>query len=112
MLPFTTDDITLLPATIGADPDTGNDTVTYPDTADAVTVRGSVQPQSSSENVSGRDQVITTYRVFLPGSVAVKATDRLLAGDLLLEVDGDPQIWPSPFGGVDHIEANAGIVTG
>ena len=113
MLPFTTDDITWLPSTTGIDPDTGNDTLVYPDPVDAATVRGSFQPQSSSENTSGREQVLTTYRVFLDGDVALKATDRLLSHDLLVEVEGEPQRWPDPFGaGVHHIEANAEIVTG
>jgi hypothetical protein len=110
-LPFTTDDITVLPSTTGTDPDTGNDTLTYPE--DGTVVRGSFQPQSSSENTSGKDQVVTTYRVFLDGDVALKPTDRLLSRGVLVEVQGEPQRWPDPFSdGIHHIEANAEIVTG
>jgi hypothetical protein len=112
LLPLDTDDVTVLPSTTTEDPTTGNDSLTYPDPATAATVRGSFQPQSSTEDVSGKDQVIATYRVFLPGGVALKSTDRLLSGGVLVEVDGAPQVWPSPFGGVDHIEANAKVVTG
>lgn len=112
MLPLATTTVVLLGATKGIDPVTGNDVLTYPDPEDGVLIKGSVQPQSSTENVSGREEVISTYRVFLPGSVALKATDRLLFGDLVLEVDGAPEFWPSPFGGIDHIEANTLIVTG
>jgi hypothetical protein len=112
MLPFTSTTFTLLSSSTGEDLTTGNDVLTYPDPATAPKVRGSKQPQSSSEDVSGKEQVITTYRVFLPGNVALKATDRLLADGLVLDVDGEPQRWPSPFGGIHHVEANTLIVTG
>lgn len=112
-LPFTTDDVVVLRSTTTVDSTTGNDVLTYPDVEDGVPARGSFQPQSSSEDTSGKDQVITTYRIFLDGPVALKATDRAWCRGVTVEVQGEPDRWPDPFsGGIDHIEANAEIVTG
>lgn len=112
-LPFTTDDLVILPSTTAEDPATGNDVRTYPEVADGTPARGSFQPQSSSETTAGKDQVITTYRVFLEGDVLVKATDRISCRGVLVEVSGDPDRWPAPFGGgVHHLALNAEIVTG
>lgn len=65
----------------------------------------SVQPLDMAEQVSpDRDAVTTRWRLFAPAGVDVAATDRISWGGVDYEVDGDPQRWQSPTGGLAHLE--------
>lgn len=72
----------------------------------AADVPASVQPQSSTEETTDRQAVVTTWRVFLPPGVDVEPEDRIALGALVLDVDGEPMRWRE--GGTEHhVEAQA-----
>ncbi|HLT10774.1 MAG TPA: hypothetical protein VK028_08200 [Micromonosporaceae bacterium] len=53
-----------------------------------------------------RDAAMGAMRVFLPPGVDVLASDRLRlpGGGRDYEIIGEPLRWPSPTGGLDHVE--------
>lgn len=61
---------------------------------------------------SGRDQVVTRYRIFLPAGTPVGPQDRIAWNGLTLDVVGDPASWPSPSGAGHHIEVFAVAAAG
>jgi head-tail adaptor len=76
------------------------------DNATTATVAGHVQPDTSAEalEIRTRDQIVSTFRVWLPAGTTVTGRDRIVWGGRTLAVVGEPQVWPAPFGGVDHVE--------
>lgn len=110
MLPLTTDLVTILARRVTVDPNTGNDVESW--TA-VETLRGSVQPLSANETPTAfRDSLTTLYAVYLPPRANVTAVDRLEWGDLVLEVMGDPKVWPRVAGVGGHVELTARIAKG
>lgn len=95
----------------------GNPTVVY---AQPAAVAGcGFDPGGSVETYGpGRDVVVSSPRVFLPGGVtvtglALSSRDRVTVRGLLYEVKGDPADWVNPFtgwapGGVVELERVAG----
>lgn len=63
----------------------------------------SVQPGASAEVLEARQGVSVRWTVYAPASVALTehSAVRLTDGNLY-DVDGRPERWPSPTGGLDH----------
>lgn len=77
------------------------------------TVTGcSVQPVSTTEDVSNVDQVVSRWRMFAPAATAFTATDGVISDGVLYQVDGDPQIWSDLGGNPHHIECYLKRATG
>lgn len=73
-----------------------------------------VQPVSSTEDVRDRELLIGKYTLFTSRGqdIDLLATDRIEWNGITLQVDGDPNRWPAPGGGVHHVEALLKGVTG
>lgn len=73
-----------------------------------------VQPVSSTEDVRDRELLIGKYTLFTSRGqdIDLLATDRIEWNGLTLQVDGDPNRWPAPGGGVHHVEASLKGVIG
>ena len=73
-----------------------------------------VQPVSSTEDVRDRELLIGKYTLFTSRGqdIDLLATDRVEWNGLTLQVDGDPNRWPAPGGGVHHVEASLKQVSG
>lgn len=66
-------------------------------------LRASVQPVSYRENETSdlapdRETGITTYRVYTPGQVDIRVSDRVRYGGQVFEVRGVSLVWPSVTG--------------
>lgn len=74
----------------------------------------SVQPATSTEDVRDRELLTNTYKLFTDRGrdIDLLATDRIEWNGMTLQVDGDPNRWPAPGGGVHHVEAALKLVTG
>lgn len=64
----------------------------------------------TTEEVVGRDAVVTGWMLFLPPSDAITVADRVIANGSIFEVDGDPHYAQTPAG-VHHIEARLRYVS-
>lgn len=73
-----------------------------------------VQPVSSTEDVRDRELLIGKYMLFTSRGqdIDLLATDRVEWNGITLQVDGDPNRWPAPGGGVHHVEASLKEVSG
>jgi hypothetical protein len=56
------------------------------------------QPLATSEQLSDVDQVTTRWRLMLPASVTLSATDAVIVDGLVYEIDGDPVLWSDQCG--------------
>lgn len=74
----------------------------------------SIQPSGSIEDVRDRELVTNTYTLFTSRGqdIDLLATDRVQWNGITLQVDGDPNRWPAPGGGVHHVEAKLKQVAG
>ena len=64
----------------------------------------SVQPGASPELVTdGRDTTAIRWTVLAPPSIVVEATDAVEYRGRLYKVDGEPMVWDSPTGALDHV---------
>lgn len=74
----------------------------------------SVQPAGSTEDVRDREELVNRFQLFTSRGqdIDLLATDRVEWGGLTLQVDGDPNRWPAPGGGVHHVEASLKRVAG
>lgn len=74
----------------------------------------SVQPVSSTEDVRDRELLVGKFTLFTSRGqdIDLLATDRIEWNGLTLQVDGDPNRWPMPGGGVHHVEASLKQVSG
>jgi hypothetical protein len=74
----------------------------------------SIQPTATTEDVRDRELLVNTYTLFTSRGqdIDLLATDRVQWGGLLLQVDGDPNRWPAPGGGLHHVEATLRQVAG
>lgn len=81
----------------------GNETLDW-DNADEREVVGHLQPVDAPEDVaSGRNAIVTRYRLFLPADDPIVGYDRVVVDDVTFEVDGAPGRWRSPTGDLDHV---------
>lgn len=62
----------------------------------------SVQPGASTEVLQNRDNVSIRWTAYGPPGADVKPTDAIRHDGRLYDVDGEPQRWPSPTGGLSH----------
>lgn len=104
MLPVAVEPLTIRRA--GSTTDAYGNTSEDWDTPTDTDVTGHVQPDTSAESLElrTRDQVTATYRIWFEPTVDVMSSDRIVWGTRVLTVVGEPQLWPGPFGGTDHIE--------
>lgn len=72
----------------------------------------SIQPGSSSEDVNGRDQVITDLSAFLPAGTDITSTDRVRWQGVDYAVHGQPQRWADLEGVESHVHVTLRRVTG
>jgi hypothetical protein len=74
----------------------------------------SVQPAGSTEDVRDREQVNDRFTLFTSrgSDIDLLATDRVEWNGITLQVDGNPDRWPAPGGGVHHVEATLKQVSG
>lgn len=74
----------------------------------------SIQPAGSTEDVRDRELLIGRYTLFTSRGqdIDLLATDRVEWNGITLQVDGDPNRWPAPGGGVHHVEAALKQVSG
>ncbi len=72
--------------------------------AAAEVIRGcAVAPREQGESPVPSWPPVTSGRtVYAPPGTVVAARDRMVAQGVTFEVDGDPQVWNSPFTGVKH----------
>jgi hypothetical protein len=81
----------------------------------SVVARGMVLPSRTGETreAGSRNQTLTLYRLYLAGQVIVTPQSRVSWRGLVLEVVGDPELWPDPLtGAVDHTELLAQVARG
>jgi hypothetical protein len=73
--------------------------------ATSTTTPAWVQPVSSDEQNLNQERVVSRWRIFLPPTADVTATDRLTHGAVTYQVDGEVQTWDSGSGSAHHREA-------
>lgn len=71
-----------------------------------------VQPVSSTEATDDRVQVVTRWRLAGPEDMDLKALSKVRHKGTLYEVDGEPGVYASFGGLMDHTEAFLKVVTG
>ncbi|GAB7039706.1 MULTISPECIES: phage head completion protein [Catenuloplanes] len=96
------DRITRLRAPLIAD-GYGNQGPDWPAAVTAV-LRASVQPASSTEDVVDEQRTVTRWRVWLPRTADLLATDRIEWDGQTYEVEGDVEHWKDR-GQLHHLEA-------
>lgn len=102
MLPsFATQSITVVEPTLVDD--RGTMVADYETPLSEVEVTGcSVQPGASAEVLAARQGVSVRWTVYAPAAAVVTAHSAVRYAGRLYDVDGEPQRWPSPTGGLDH----------
>lgn len=78
------------------------------DNADKLTIGGcSVQPASTSLSQDGRVLGVSDgLTAYVPPTADIKAGDHILYNGSEYTITGDPLIWPSATGDLDHIQLN------
>lgn len=72
--------------------------------ASSTTIAGcSVQPATSTEDMSGRQQVAVRWSVWLPPASPVTAYSAVLWGGVRHLVMGEPARWTDPLGNYSHM---------
>ena len=67
----------------------------------------SVQPAGTSLSQDGRELGISDgMTAYLPAGADVQSGDRIQYEDKVYTIMGDPRVWPSASGTLDHIELN------
>lgn len=67
----------------------------------------SVQPAGTSLSQDGRILGISDgMTAYLPADADVQSGDRIQYEDKVYTIMGDPRVWPSASGALDHIELN------
>jgi hypothetical protein len=87
--------VTLISRTVTGQDAYGNDV--YIETS--TTVDGAYSPGGSTELVQGQDLLTVQPTVYLPSNVAPQSVDAVLIDGLRFDVDGDTDVWRSPFTG-------------
>jgi hypothetical protein len=72
----------------------------------------SVQPVSSTEQLSTGDQTVSRWVLYGPPSLVAEPVDQLAADGITYEVDGEIQLWRDLDGTPHHVEAFLRRVTG
>lgn len=103
MISFANDIIGILTATTATDH--GNTILDWTNPT-AVTQDGCrVQPVPGAEQLLGRDEVVSRWRLLAPADAPLTAANRVRWAGVDYEVDGQVQAQPSPTGYLAHIEA-------
>lgn len=78
------------------------------DNVDTLEISGcSVQPASTSLSQDGRVLgIMDGLTAYVPAGADIQAGDRISYGGNVYTINGDPLIWPSATGGLDHIHLN------
>lgn len=67
----------------------------------------SVQPASTSLSQDGRVLALSDgLTAYLPADADVKAGDRIEYAGGIYTITGEPRVWPSATGGLDHVLLN------
>jgi hypothetical protein len=61
-----------------------------------------VQPGEMSEDLANRSNQTARYSALGPKNADIRGDDAVRFDGVLYQVDGGPQKWPSPTGGLDH----------
>jgi hypothetical protein len=61
-----------------------------------------VQPGEMDEELANRSNETARYSALGPAGADIRANDGVMFEGELYQVDGRPQRWPSPTGGLDH----------
>lgn len=67
-----------------------------------------IEQRSTTELVNGRDTTVTKL-LFITNELGLTASDRIVWGDNIYEIDGDPAVYYTPAG-AHHLEATLLIV--
>lgn len=73
--------------------------------ATSTTTAAWVQPVSSDEQNLNQERVVARWRIFLPPTADVVATDRIDHSGAVFQVDGEVQTWDAGSGAAHHREA-------
>lgn len=88
----------------------GNDVFNWSTADRDVDVAGSLQPATSTEDVTDRDAVISDYVLYLLPDQSISAFDRVELATSTYEVRGDPQAWRDE-GTIDHLAVQLQRIT-
>jgi hypothetical protein len=88
--------VTIVRRTVTGTDDWGNDVY---GTVNADVGPCSVQPASSREDLNFADQITKSIVVFVPYGTDVSFIDAVIVAGVQYEVNGQPDIWKSPFSG-------------
>jgi hypothetical protein len=61
-----------------------------------------VQPGEMDEDLANRSSQVARYSALGPAGADITGDDGVRYDGVLYQVDGGPQRWPSPTGGLDH----------
>lgn len=101
MFSFMTQTLTRVrPATIVVNGSTVPDWDAEPD--ELVIPGWTVQPGEMDESLANRSSETARYSALGPAGADIRADDSVEFDGVLYDVDGGPQRWPSPTGGLDH----------
>lgn len=105
-LPFTTTTVDLYPPAAPTTDSFGDEVRAFDDPVTGVPAVVEPDGTDKRRGEPGHEHVTGRYRVFLNLGVTITADYRIRWGGIDLELDGEPQRRPSPFGG-SHIEVRA-----
>ena len=63
----------------------------------------SVQPGATAEVLAARQGSSIRWTVLAPPTLVATARDGVRFEGVLYQINGEPQPWPSPTGGLDHV---------
>ncbi|MCR8947162.1 hypothetical protein NW249_34305 [Streptomyces sp. OUCMDZ-4982] len=107
--PLRRDTVTVIDRVLVGEDDRGQDV--YEDVERTVP-QCNVQPVSSTEALDDRVQIVTRWRLAGPPDMQLKALSKVRWRGVLYEVDGEPGVYGSYGGLMDHTEAFLKVVTG
>lgn len=104
MISYHRDTVTVLRAQL-VDDGYGNESPDWDNPTETTVPGCRVQPERGDDYVLDREAVITRWRLFAPAGTDLRATDRVEHQDVVYEVEGSVERWPSPTGSLAHVEA-------
>jgi len=81
------------------------------DHASEVDTTGWLTETSTSEDLNGRDAIVTGWRLFLPAGTEITGSDRVVVDGATFEVEGQPHSATTPAG-EHHVEVSLRRVVG
>jgi hypothetical protein len=88
--------VVVVRAGTSAEDEYGNEIPGWNDPTETTVTGCSVQPVVGTENLSGRDTVVSRWQLFAPDGTDLLATDRVEWDGDTYEVDGEVQRWGFP----------------